>query len=153
MASRAGPRELWERSETGGVCANERHLRATNTSYLSRSSSGRIKGGMTTVKHDKGPGLDYLCCVSIMFICGSRPWGAVTLLLFSVCLFYNTIFVEFSLVTPSSFPEPLTLVQSQIYEFYSNNNISRNGLNLVKEVNNSRLPLFAVWKLFIVFSN
>ncbi len=42
---------------------------ATHRSRVPRRSSGRIKGGASTVEDERGPGLDFsLCCV-----CGSRP--------------------------------------------------------------------------------
>ncbi len=53
---------------------------ATHRSRVPRRSSGRIKGGVTTVQDERGPGLDFSLC----FVCGSRPWGAAALLL---CLF------------------------------------------------------------------
>ncbi len=53
---------------------------ATHRSRVPRRSSGRIKGGATTVEDERGPGLDFSLC----FVCGSRPWGAAALLL---CLF------------------------------------------------------------------
>ncbi len=53
---------------------------ATHRSRVPRRSSGRIKGGVTTVEDERGPGLDFNLC----FVCGSRPWGAAALLL---CLF------------------------------------------------------------------
>ncbi len=52
----------------------------THRSRVPRRSSGRIKGGATTVEVERRPGLDFSLC----FVCGSRPWGAAALLL---CLF------------------------------------------------------------------
>ncbi len=42
---------------------------ATHRSRVPRRSSGRIKGGATTVEDERGPGLDFSLC----FVCGSRP--------------------------------------------------------------------------------
>ncbi len=42
----------------------------THRSRVPRRSSGRIKGGVTTVEDERG--LDFSLC----FVCGSRPWGA-----------------------------------------------------------------------------
>ncbi len=42
---------------------------ATHRSRVPRRSSGRIKGGATTVEDERGPGLDFNLC----FVCGSRP--------------------------------------------------------------------------------
>ncbi len=70
----------------------------THRSRVSRRSSGRIKGGVTTVEDERGPGLDFNLC----FVCGSRPWGAAALLL---CLFICIIkLVECSPVPASFFP-------------------------------------------------
>ncbi len=41
----------------------------THRSRVPRRSSGRIKGGATTVEDERGPGLDFNLC----FVCGSRP--------------------------------------------------------------------------------
>ncbi len=41
----------------------------THRSRVPRRSSGRIKGGATTVEEERGPGLDFNLC----FVCGSRP--------------------------------------------------------------------------------
>ncbi len=41
----------------------------THRSRVPRRSSGRIKGGVTTVQDERGPGLDCSLC----FVCGSRP--------------------------------------------------------------------------------
>ncbi len=41
----------------------------THRSRVPRRSSGRIKGGATTVQDVRGPGLDFNLC----FVCGSRP--------------------------------------------------------------------------------
>ncbi len=57
--SRARPVELMIMSDT---CA-------THRSRVPRRSSGRIKGGVTTVEDERGPGLDFNLC----FVCGSRP--------------------------------------------------------------------------------
>ncbi len=43
-------------------------------------ASEEIKGGVTTVEDERGPGLDFSLC----FVCGSHPWGAAAFLL---CLF------------------------------------------------------------------
>ncbi len=40
----------------------------THRSRVPRRSSGRIKGGVTTVQDERGPGLDFSLC----FVCGSR---------------------------------------------------------------------------------
>ncbi len=77
---------------------------ATHQSRVPRRSSGRIKGGATTVEDERGPGLDFSLC----FVCGSRPWGAAALLL---CLFMLLKSVECSPVPASFFP---------IYELYYN---------------------------------
>ncbi len=69
----------------------------THRSRVPRRSSGRIKGGVTTVQDERGPGLDFSLC----FVCGSRPWGAAALLL---CLFMLLKSVECSPVPASFFP-------------------------------------------------
>jgi len=68
-AGRVRGREPRERSEASDVSANERHLHASSHT----EELGRIKGGVTTMKDKRGPGLDYLCCCLIMFLCVSRP--------------------------------------------------------------------------------
>ncbi len=69
---------------------------ATHRSRVPRRSSGRIKGGATTVEDERGPGLDFNLC----FVCGSRPWGAAALLL---CLFICLLnFFKCSPVPPPS---------------------------------------------------
>ncbi len=71
---------------------------ATHRSRVPRRSSGRIKGGATTVEDERGPGLDFnLCCV-----CGSRPWGAAALLLCLLICLLN--FFKCSPVPASFFP-------------------------------------------------
>ncbi len=70
---------------------------ATHRSRVPRRSSGRIKGGATTVEDERGPGLDFNLC----FVCGSRPWGAAALLL---CLFMLLKYFECSPVPASFFP-------------------------------------------------
>ncbi len=70
---------------------------ATHRSRVPRRSSGRIKGGVTTVEDERGPGLDFNLC----FVCGSRPWGAAALLL---CLFMLLKYFECSPVPASFFP-------------------------------------------------
>ncbi len=47
-----------------------------NRSRVPRRSSGRIKGGATTVKEERGPGLDFILC----FVCGSMFAGSRLLL-------------------------------------------------------------------------
>ncbi len=70
----------------------------THQSRVPRRSSGRIKGGATTVEDERGPGLDFNLC----FVCGSRPWGAAALLL---CLFICLLnFFKCSPVPASFFP-------------------------------------------------
>ncbi len=69
----------------------------THRSRVPRRSSGRIKGGATTVQDERGPGLDFNLC----FVCGSRPWGAAALLL---CLFILLKSFECSPVPASFFP-------------------------------------------------
>ncbi len=69
----------------------------THRSRVPRRSSGRIKGGATTVQDEREPGLDFNLC----FVCGSRPWGAAALLL---CLFMLLKSVECSPVPASFFP-------------------------------------------------
>ncbi len=53
---------------------------ATHRSRVPRRSFGRVKWGVTTVKDERGLGLDFSLC----FVCGSRPWGAAA---FILCLF------------------------------------------------------------------
>ncbi len=99
---------VWYYSEWGG--AESRGSRArpvelmimgdtctTHRSRVPRRSSGRIKGGATTVQDERGPGLDFNLC----FVCGSRPWGAAALLL---CLFMLLKSSECSPVPASFFP-------------------------------------------------
>ncbi len=69
----------------------------THRSRVPRRSSGRIKGGATTVEDERGPGLDFNLC----FVCGSRPWGAAALRL---CLFMLLKSFECSPVPASFFP-------------------------------------------------
>ncbi len=71
-------REPWERSEAVGVNDNEWHLHHSPSRVPPRSS-GRIKGGATTVEEKRGLGLDFS-------LCGSRPWGAAAFLLCSFIL-------------------------------------------------------------------
>ncbi len=52
----------------------------THRSRVPRRSFGRVKGGVTTVEDERGPGLGFSLC----FVCGSRPLGAAAFLL---CLF------------------------------------------------------------------
>ncbi len=85
--SRARPVELMMMSDT---CT-------THRSRVPRRSSGRIKGGVTTVQDERGPGLDFNLC----FVCGSRPWGAAALLL---CLFMLLKLFKCSPVPASFFP-------------------------------------------------
>ncbi len=52
-------REPWERSEAGGVNDNERL---------------EFHGGVTTVKDERGPGLDFsLCFVCAAVVCKGLP--------------------------------------------------------------------------------
>ncbi len=90
--------EPWERSEAGGVNDDERHLHHSLGLESPRRSSGRIKGGATTVQEERGPGLDFSLC----FVCGSRPWGAAALLLSLFILLLNLF--ECSPVPASFFP-------------------------------------------------
>ncbi len=85
----ARPVELMMMSDT---CTTRHRL---CRSRVPRRSSGRIKGGVTTVQDERGPGLDFNLC----FVCGSRPWGAAALLL---CLF---IFIKLVL-NVCRFPPP-----------------------------------------------
>ncbi len=62
-------REPWERSEAGGVIDNERHLRLLTGLESHGGASEGIKGGVTTVEDERGPGLDFSLC----FVCGSHP--------------------------------------------------------------------------------
>ncbi len=71
---------------------------ATHRSRVPRRSSGRIKGGATTVEDERGPGLDFNLC----FVCGSRPWGAAALLLCLLICLLN--FFKCSPVPASFFP-------------------------------------------------
>ncbi len=71
---------------------------ATHRSRVPRRSSGRIKGGASTVEDERGPGLDFNLC----FVCGSRPWGAAALLLCLLICLLN--FFECSPVPASFFP-------------------------------------------------
>ncbi len=71
---------------------------ATHRSRVPRRSSGRIKGGASTVEDERGPGLDFSLC----FVCGSRPWGAAALLLCLLICLLN--FFECSPVPASFFP-------------------------------------------------
>ncbi len=71
---------------------------ATHRSRVPRRSSGRIKGGVTTVEEERGPGLDFNLC----FVCGSRPWGAAALLLCLLICLLN--FFKCSPVPASFFP-------------------------------------------------
>ncbi len=64
-----GGREPWERSEAGGVNDNERQLRHSPVSESHGGAPEGIKGGVTTVEDERGPGLDFSLC----FVCGSRP--------------------------------------------------------------------------------
>ncbi len=65
----------WGRAESRGSGARPVELMimsdtsATHRSRVPRRSSGRIKGGVTTVEDERGPGLDFNLC----FVCGSRP--------------------------------------------------------------------------------
>ncbi len=61
-----GGRELWEQSVELMIMND---TCATHQSRVSRRSSGRIKGGASTVEDKKGPGLDFILC----FVFGSRP--------------------------------------------------------------------------------
>ncbi len=71
---------------------------ATHRSRVPRRSSGRIKGGATTVEDERGPGLDFNLC----FVCGSRPRGAAALLLCLLICLLN--FFKCSPVPASFFP-------------------------------------------------
>ncbi len=51
----------------------------TSRSRVPRRSSGRIKGGVTTVQDERGPGLGFILC----YVCGCRLWRAAS----SLCLF------------------------------------------------------------------
>ncbi len=68
VTSGAGPRAVgtergrWSLTIMSDTCA-------THRSRVPRRSSGRIKGGATTVEDERGPGLDFNLC----FVCGSRP--------------------------------------------------------------------------------
>ncbi len=93
----------WGGAESRGSRARPVELKimedtcTTHRSRVPRRSSGRIKGGATTVQDERGPGLDFNLC----FVCGSRPWGAAALLL---CLFMLLKSFEYSPVPASFFP-------------------------------------------------
>ncbi len=69
------PCDKWGGAESRGNGARPVELTimsdtcATHRSRVPRRSSGRIKGGATTVEDERGPGLDFNLC----FVCGSRP--------------------------------------------------------------------------------
>ncbi len=71
-------REPWERSEAGGV--NDTTPAPLTGLESHGGASEGIKGGVTTLEDERGPGLDFTLC----FVCGSRPWGAAA---FHLCLF------------------------------------------------------------------
>ncbi len=54
---------------------------ATHRSRVPRRSSGRIKGGATTVEDERGPGLDFNCVLCAAVVREGLP------LYFCVCLF------------------------------------------------------------------
>ncbi len=39
---------------------------ATQRSQVSRRSSGRIKGGATTVEDERGPDMDFILCAAVV---------------------------------------------------------------------------------------
>ncbi len=84
---------------------------ATHRSRVPRRSSGRIKGGATTVEDERGPGLDFNLC----FVCGSRPWGAAALLLSLFICLLN--FFKCSPVPASFFPI-YELCYNQLYTLF-----------------------------------
>ncbi len=54
----------------------------THWSQVPRRSSGRIKGGATTVEEESGPGLDFIVVLCAAVVREGQP------LFFCVCLFY-----------------------------------------------------------------
>ncbi len=80
-----------ETERGGGVDDNEQQLR------VPRRSSRRIKGGVTTVEDERGPGLDFIFvfCVVLDFLRSCR--------FYFVFVYFVIIVFECSLV-PASFP-------------------------------------------------
>ncbi len=56
-------------ARAGGVNDNERHLRHSPGLESHGGAPEGIKGGVTTVEDERGPGLGFSLC----FVCGSRP--------------------------------------------------------------------------------
>jgi len=79
VTSRAG-REPWENSTR----PLEWLLRSV-TCALHRSRISH--GGATTVKDERGPGLDFMLCFYYVCVGGSRPWGTAAILL-SFCIYF-----------------------------------------------------------------
>ncbi len=79
---------------------NERHLRHSPVSSPTEEAGG-MKGGVTTLEDERGPGLDFTLC----FVCGSRPRGAAAFLLCLVILLLKCLNVR-------RFPPP----SSRIYQ-------------------------------------
>ncbi len=105
-------------------------------------------GGAMTVEHESGPGLDFIWC----FVCGSRPWGAATLLL---CLFILLNLFECSPVPASFFPfyelcynnDLLLLVRSSV-TFYSAYVNTPNDLRPLRSKPEPRPSREVVWVRF-----
>ncbi len=79
---------------------------ATHRSRVPQRSCRRIKGGATTVKDERGPGLDFILCVTLLF----------------VFIYFIKVF-ECSLVPASFFPYLRTVLQGClrikfIYKFW-----------------------------------
>jgi len=79
---------VWQAESCGNTERPEERVSVICTphrSRVSRRSSGRIKGGMMTVKDKKGRGLGHLCCV-LLCLC-SRGRRLPVSFLFVFCLF------------------------------------------------------------------
>ncbi len=72
-------REPWERSEAVELMIMNDTC-ATHQSQVPRRSSGRIKGGATTVEDERGQAWTLFC----VLLCSSHLWGAAA---FILCLF------------------------------------------------------------------
>lgn len=107
----------WEWGEAGGASVNEHHLYATLVSSFSWRSFGKIKGGATTLKDERRPGLYFI--LSFVYVClAVIREGLPLFLLFCACLFYDCdICVKHSLVLASFFPESMSLLQVEYVIF------------------------------------
>ncbi len=123
--------EADERRAVNQRCPGPSH--GTTSESLSAGSSGRIKGGATTMEDKRRPRLDFYLC----FVCGSHPLGAADFLLYlfilllksvNVCRFpptsssiyelcYNNLVQWFSNLSWST-PSPAHLDVSLIYHTY-----------------------------------